>query len=174
MRGVVRQVVTRDPVHKHIQALALALQPGNDAIELRAVERQLAAPARVRPDFALMHAARTHMEQLTGPACQRARLLHRVRPEIDVGVVVAVDVLGALDHGGHGCWGCSGSIIAAWPCHGAGKGFACCCCGLLCLEEACGRKCRPIYKCTGFPWKKFQECNTEEEIVVAKCFLTLN
>ena len=95
MRGVVGQVITGDAVYQHIQSVAVLVEPGNEAVKLRTVKGQLTTPVRVRAHFAFMHAAHGHPEPLAGLPAKLARLRHRVRAEIDVGMVVGVQVFGS-------------------------------------------------------------------------------
>ena len=47
-----------------------------------------------------MHTPHGDSEKLARLLAQRTRLRNRFRPEVDMGVVVRIDVLGALDHWG--------------------------------------------------------------------------
>lgn len=97
---MVGQVVAGEPVHKHIQPVAVFFEPGNDTVKRRAVKCQLATPARVRPHLAFMHTPHGNPEKCTGLFAQGACLLNGAGPEIYVGVIAGIKVFRSLDHGG--------------------------------------------------------------------------
>lgn len=97
---MVGQVVTGQPMHKHIQPVAVFFEPGNDAVERRTVKCQLATPARVRPHLAFMHTPHSYSEKCAGLFAQGTRLLNGAGPEVHMGVVAGIKIFGALDHGG--------------------------------------------------------------------------
>ncbi len=95
---MVGQVVAGNAMYQHIQTVAVLVQPRDKTFKFHTVERELATPVRVRTDFTLMHPPHGYLKKLTCLLAQRAGLLKRLRPEVDMGVVVRIDVLGALDH----------------------------------------------------------------------------
>lgn len=98
MLDVVLQVVAAQPVHEHVQALPVGVEPGHDLVELVGTEGQLATPARVRADHALVHAADADAEPAAGFLGQRTRLVHGGSVEIQVRVVGGVEVDGSAGH----------------------------------------------------------------------------
>jgi len=92
---MVRQVVSGEAVHQHIEIAAMLVEPRNDPIEFVGAERDLATPLRVRAHRLFVHAANLHMEEPPGLVAQRACPGHRVQAEIDVGMIGLVDVLRA-------------------------------------------------------------------------------
>ena len=98
MRRMVSQVIAGQAMHQHVQTAPVLVQPWNEGIEICAVECQLAAPVRMRPNLALMHATDDDAKKLARPLAQGARLRYRCWPEIDMGVVAVIKVFGSLGH----------------------------------------------------------------------------
>lgn len=96
---VVGQVVAGQAMHQHVQAAPVLLQPRNHLVERGAVECQLAAPVRMRPDLAFMHPAHRDRKPPARLLAQRFGLRQRRGSEVNVGMVVVVEVLRALGHG---------------------------------------------------------------------------
>ncbi|MOA41119.1 hypothetical protein D3C78_1630550 [compost metagenome] len=94
---MIHQVVAGDRVHQHHQSIAMQRQPRDQFGKHRRTEGQLAAPVRMRPDRALVHAAHLQLEALRRFLAQGAGLLQGVGIEVHVDVV-AVDMRGRF-HG---------------------------------------------------------------------------
>ena len=98
MRGVIGQVVAGQAMHQYIKSVPVLIEPGDDSVKHCAVERQLAAPVRMRPDLALMHATHGNAKKFACLLAQGACLRYRCGAEIDMGVIVGIKVFGSLGH----------------------------------------------------------------------------
>jgi hypothetical protein len=98
MDGVIIDVPAGQRVDQNAEAAALAIEPGDQSIELRGIERKLTAPTRMRSHELLMDPAHGHAESRSGVLAKRTRLLRRLLVKIDMGVVLHVDVLRSLHH----------------------------------------------------------------------------
>jgi hypothetical protein len=74
------------------------VEPRNQRVELRRVERELAAPARVRSHELLVHPAHRHAELLRRALTEIPRLLGGVLVEVYVSVIAGVQVRRSLGH----------------------------------------------------------------------------
>ena len=101
MRGVISVVVAGQAVDENGQALALTVELRQYPVELRSIERELAAPARMRADEPFVDA--THGDRSLGrdALAERPRLLDRAGIEVDVGVIALVEILGTTWRIGH-------------------------------------------------------------------------
>src|SRR5687768_8082086 len=95
---VVGEVVVGVGVDEDVQPAAMRVEPGDEPVEVTCIERELAAPARVRADELFVDAAHLHAELRCGLLAQRPSLSDRVLVEVDMRVIVLVQVLGALRH----------------------------------------------------------------------------
>ena len=89
---MVFQVVPSESMDEDGEAAAVLNQPRNQRVELLRVERELAAPARVRANEFLVHTAHRDAALRPGVFTQPARPVDRLRVEVDVGVIRRVDV----------------------------------------------------------------------------------
>ncbi len=104
--GVVLEIVPAQAVHEHVEAAAVFVEPGHDAVELRRRECKLATPARMRPHQLLVNAPYRDLEPAPSLFAQGTRLLDGAGVEVHVGVVGGMDVDGAARHG---------AIVARYP-----------------------------------------------------------
>jgi hypothetical protein len=85
-------------MHQDGQSLAIGLQPGQQLIELQLIERQLATPAEMRANQALMNTPDLDCEQLASLLTDRGGQRQRLLIEVNVRMVVGVAIAGALGH----------------------------------------------------------------------------
>src|SRR5262245_14407019 len=86
-------------MHEDGQSTAVCVEPWDESVELRRVERELAAPPRVRADELLMHPAHLHPELRSRLCAELPGLLDRVLVKVDVGVVFGERIAGPWGHG---------------------------------------------------------------------------
>ena len=84
--AMVHQIVVTNGVNEHHQPLAMHRQPGDHLAKQRWLERQLAAPVRVRTHGFLMYTAHFQREGPGGGFAQRPCLCQGLPVEIHVGV----------------------------------------------------------------------------------------
>ena len=97
MRGVIFEIVAGDGVNQHVELAPVRVEPRDQSFELRRVERELTAPARMRAHELLMHAAHGDAEALRGLCADRPRLFHRLLVKVDVGVIFSEEIARALN-----------------------------------------------------------------------------
>ncbi len=94
--GMIGQVITGPAVDQYVQAVAVALQPGDQIVKLGPVERQLAAPVEMGTDPLPMHSADADPEQVTRLQSQGIGLLGCGVIEVNMGMIVVMHIGGLL------------------------------------------------------------------------------